>query len=761
MMKYIAVLMLVLLYAVVPVFGATIFTSRDLISAAERGKNDDVRAMIKDGVPVNGREDVLLQDARLSAAQLEFAQAASRIPSLHILVKLLTPETNGPGRMQFSLTPDGNAHFPGPNCSGCTALMAASSNGYVDIVKLLLEKGAKAEGMESGLTPLMAASFKGHAETAKRLIKAGASVNARVTVKGHSFTPLALAILGGSAETAKLLVESGAEKADLTALPVRAFIADGLERHNVDLIRNLLRAAALQDDRASLLLAAFEGDAEKVGAILKRSSIDLKKDPLAPAALVLGVYSGQPAVVESLLKTGAHVNAGIIRQEEIGQNDVLEFNPLFLASMLGNSEMVKALLQNGADAQIRIGGGETPLMTAAAGGYAGVVKLLLEKGADPNDSTENGIPVLGVAIGKPDIAKMLLEKGAKIHQLVPLKAALAGDFETVRLVLKKGADINIKDANGVTLLMCASSKKGSIEFLKYLLEQGADARATTTDGRSALDIAIVDQRPDMAKLLRAKGASIDADARSAPFINAVMKGDVGKIRSLSSAASLSAKIPSGPLKDHTALTLAVSLDDKSTVKALLQASATGGFQQDLMYPLYLAAQGGQNEIIDTIMKDPAVKNADSWNTTVALKLAAESGRLETVKKMIALGADVNGADIYGYTPLLYAAREGHAQIIQLLAEKGAKVNARANTGMTALILAASNGHASAVRELVRAGADPNVEHEDGFTAVTQAIKNDNAEMIGYLLKAGADPDRKNRRGLTARMLARSRGIVLQ
>ena len=80
----------------------------------------------------------------------------------------------------------------------------------------------------------------------------------------------------------------------------------------------------------------------------------------------------------------------------------------------GHWDVVKSLLDKGADINARADNGVTALMMASYEGAVGVVKLLLNKGAEVNDKSNNGFTALLMAVGNGnlDVVKSLLEKGA-------------------------------------------------------------------------------------------------------------------------------------------------------------------------------------------------------------------------------------------------------------------------------------------------------------------------------------------------------------
>ncbi|KAF9766663.1 hypothetical protein IL306_000896, partial [Fusarium sp. DS 682] len=179
----------------------------------------------------------------------------------------------------------------------------------------------------------------------------------------------------------------------------------------------------------------------------------------------------------------------------------------------GNIEVVKMLLEKGADAGAATKDGRTLLLLALRNGHVEIAKMLLEKRADATAADEDGLTPLHIASkhGHLEIAKMLLEKGADAtaadkYGSTPLyEASQNGHVEIAKMLLKKGADATAADKYGWTPLYEAS-RKGHVEIAKMLLEKGADATAADRDGRTPLHEASKHGHLGIAKMLLEKGA---------------------------------------------------------------------------------------------------------------------------------------------------------------------------------------------------------------------------------------------------------------
>src|SRR4030066_185376 len=141
-------------------------------------------------------------------------------------------------------------------------------------------------------------------------------------------------------------------------------------------------------------------------------------------------------------------------RKEIEQKGITYSRATFMNEVtLGNKETIELFIKAGIGINTKDDNGNSALFYALAAGDIEIVKLLLEEGADIKD-VGNGTPALVFASLTGD----------------------KGDIEKVKLLLEKGADVNVKSPGGVTALMCAS---GNTEIVKLLLEKGADVNAKT------------------------------------------------------------------------------------------------------------------------------------------------------------------------------------------------------------------------------------------------------------------------------------------
>lgn len=188
--------------------------------------------------------------------------------------------------------------------------------------------------------------------------------------------------------------------------------------------------------------------------------------------------AGRADVVKLLLDRGADPNA----------ESRMSVTALHLAVGAGSGETVAALLARGAKADVQLAvGGSTPLMAAVEGGDVGIVQQLLAAKAN--------VKLAGVGGEAP------------LH-----RAAAGGErADVVAALVTAGADVEAKEKHGLTPLMVAATQ-GRTGTIAALLKAGAKVDAATPDGLTALFLATVAGWADAADVLLAAGA--DANGRS-------------------------------------------------------------------------------------------------------------------------------------------------------------------------------------------------------------------------------------------------------
>jgi len=213
------------------------------------------------------------------------------------------------------------------------------------------------------------------------------------------------------------------------------------------------------------------------------------------------------AEASDVLAVKAFVVAGInLNTKDDSEGDTA----LISAATTGNLEMVKALLNGGADVNAKNKNGYGPLSRALAHNHEEVAQTLLAQPAiDLNVRGANDASVLMVYVfrDREDVVTSLLQRGANVNLQdadgdTALHGAVKnGNLNVLRLLLAKGPAVNAPNKMGATPLMWAGGY-GQDKLAQMLLESGADPHLKDEQGRTAADWADSNRHQELGNLLR-------------------------------------------------------------------------------------------------------------------------------------------------------------------------------------------------------------------------------------------------------------------
>ncbi|PWU05425.1 MAG: hypothetical protein C5B51_14275 [Terriglobia bacterium] len=296
-----------------------------------------------------------------------------------------------------------------------------------------------------------------------------------------------------------------------------------------------------------------------------------------------------------------------------------------------NLTELTSLLKSGSVNQKDARGG-TPLLYAAAIGSLDAVHLLCVNGADVNAANDFGATPLMLAIGEPEKAAFLIGRGADINARskmgrtpLLLAAATDGVSQTVKLLLDRGATLDIRDNRQVTPLL-AAAYANDFATLRLLLERGAHVNDKDADGYTPLMYASVNGNLPAVRLLLARGADVNAVT----------------------AAQANGTVKNGPI-------------------------ALGN-----LTPLMLAAAYGGPAMLDALLDAGANMDAQDIRGMTPLMLAVASDHADSrsVRLLVKRGADLTIRDCRGLTARAWAAKYNSAAIMQELGMEFTRVSGK-------------------------------------------------------------------------------------
>jgi uncharacterized protein len=327
---------------------------------------------------------------------------------------------------------------------------------------------------------------------------------------------------------------------------------------------------------------------------------------------------------------------------------------------------------------------------AAMAGDRDVVRSLLRQGGDVNAAQGDGTTAL--------------------HW-----AARRGDVELAEMLIYAGANVKATTRLGAWTALLMAAQMGHARMLEILLNAGSDLKSTTASGATALMLASASGNVDAVRLLLSKGVDVNAteSARSETallFATASNRVDVMRLL-IDAGADVKLATKVVDLKAQT------NPDEDAFLRAQQEGlrPGRGGSNQggygSAEVPPQAERNGGQRAAA------PATRGSTGAASLAPQQAASGAGR----------GPDVAGASRQfrfaelvsaqgGLTPLLFAARQGYVEAAQLLLASGADVNqVGGGDGTSPLLISIVNGHFDLARILLDKRANPRLGSDNGVT----------------------------------------------
>lgn len=742
-------------------YGANIHTTDHLErsalhSSVSSGHTEVVRALIRRGADVNARHRGDAMYAVLDAvrfghtetlhALLEAGARLSDVTTDEGYTALHIAASQGHlGLLRRLLNKNLSLDINAKTVEGSTPVNTATYAGRVDVVRMLLDRGANASIVDSaGWTPLHWAVEGNHPRIVKILFEHGADPSAE---SADGDTPLSMApgfLEGTDLEHMEMALRLGIEDASSSGANKIALkqLLSAAEFGNLDLITSLLQDGGVsvnladEDGYTSLLFASENGQHEAVRLLIRMGGEVNAKNAVGENCIWLASRYGHEAVVRTLLENGADVDSA----------DELEQTAISAAAEGGHMRVVESLLEKGADVGIRTSYGETVHRFAAKGGHDDVVHVLQAHEAKnrpqmtsdlpetssaptPENGPQHAVDIMdgnsgGTTLGlepypesggSPQAAVSSVASDGEIaslrsHDGVDADGSDGGDAydhysedslvsmafygmnAAVARLIRAGHAFNKKDQHGYLALGMAAAQ-GHVSTVRTLLDHGFDPDLQDDKGRTALWLAAYNGRHEVAQVLIDAGANleiVDNYILCSPLMNAAHRGHIKVLRLLLNAGASKQLVSEAGFSE---LGFAVIRRQIKVVELLLESGANvEGGSDSKETPLFAAVDNGDTKMAHLLLQAGASMKRDTEDVPF-LCIAAQRGYEDMVKSFLEHGAEVDESDDEGCTPLLYAAAFGHTMVARILIEMGGANSAhRDENNWTAQSHAKQAGH---------------------------------------------------------------------
>ncbi|HEY3215150.1 MAG TPA: ankyrin repeat domain-containing protein [Candidatus Eisenbacteria bacterium] len=372
--------------------------------------------------------------------------------------------------------------------------------------------------------------------------------------------------------------------------------------------------------------------------------------------------------------------------------------------------------------------GGTLLMHAAYLKNEEIVRLLVERGAEVRAADKWGATALHFAArpGGRSVCELLLAKGASI------------DPGTRPWYLHWSAHETPFDF---------AAGAGAADVLDLLMERGANPNGGSADWKPLCRVARHGLRGIVERMIAA-GAQVDArDINGETALFWVAQGGVTRQEEVVMAHLAHQEAPTYLKGDFVGV-----------AEALIRAGCdVNAVNKNRTSALFAAVEVGRADVANVLLAHGAKMDARDRRGVTPLHTAAGHRQTECVRTLLEHGAPVDAADVLKWTPLVYLANDSYSPksavpdsqgvaVAALLIEHGANVNWKTSGGGwgffredygTPLEFAARHGSAELAAALLRAGADPNPAKKHGHTALQGAVRMGYSAIADTLRAHGA------------------------
>lgn len=393
------------------------------------------------------------------------------------------------------------------------------------------------------------------------------------------------------------------------------------------------------DGSTTLLWASYQDDLQMARTLLAAGVSVNQANDLGVTPLWAASENGSGSMTALLLEAGGDPNITLLSGE----------SPVMVAARAGSVEVVRQLALAGADLDRRATRGQTALMWAAAQEHAPVVETLLEYGADVHVQSDSWAQYM--AVPPHSRTKREIPHGENTALMF---ASRVGDLTSVRHLVSAGADVNDRDAWGMSATAVAAFG-GHTAVVEALLTHGADPNAFDA-GVAPLHNAVMRNDTRMAGALLERGA--DANARL---------GTWTPVR----RASRDFHYPAA-FVGATPFWLASRFARTEMMRLLVDFGANPGFVHEVEF----VADGVydlKTERTTTLMAALAMGGSPRFRSWAPYEDSgsAESRTLEAVAFVADLGVDLNATNANGRSALDEAEARQYESVVIFLVDRGA------------------------------------------------------------------------------------------
>ncbi|KAF2903218.1 hypothetical protein ILUMI_02975, partial [Ignelater luminosus] len=499
-------------------------------------------------------------------------------------------------------------------------------------------------------------------------------------------------------------------------------------------------------------------------------------------------------MIKLLLSKGAHVNLEnfieltplhLLAQGSHMQIPPFLFNffPMNVLAVKATEEeccdMIDLFVANGADINEHNSSGDTPLHYSAKHGNSKILSKLISDVSDVNIILNSiGNTPLHCALkvynyrkeGYFETVNLLLLKGANVNIAnakgrTPLYYGVKyGDCRVIEKLLLRDADVNAQNETRNTLLHYAISKRRKFDITNLLLSNGANVNIKNIEGKTSLHYGVTydDCKVVEGLMLAGADANVQDNKGNTPlhealYIEKQTSSDVDVISNDSEMIRDHTTFPTRPRKKNLGIAKHQDLDTIQSIlsqgvnvnrKDLVKSVLAGEIYTEIKPLSSFSIINDDSQMIqDRAVFPTSIK--EEWNHVSSQYGIGKRQNLDTIKLLLSQGANANIKNLVGKTPVHYSIMYGDFALIEELMLYEVDVNVQDEAGNTPLhVTVFKRNDLDITRLLLSSGADVNIKNAEGATSLHYAATRCKYQIVEELISSNADINMQDNAGNT-------------
>jgi len=751
-MKRVYIILITALFFFSPCIIYAAGSDAQLVNAAKTGNIKTMEKLLAEGLPVDTGERSLLllaaANGRYAAAEFLLDKGANVKATdkkgntlLHLLAS--SGRKEAVALMERALNRGADINALNFNSPRQTPAEIAVKKGNLPGLELFMARGVIPDYFFGNKPMIIYAFDAGQTKIMKFLVEKGANINSENPAKE---TLLHLAVLDNDLLTVKYLVEKKIaleRKGSQGKTALLIAVEKGYTKIADFLLQNGSAADATDYSGKNIMhiLAAGKYNGKTITAFSTYGININKKDSSGLTPLMAAISGKRWENVQPLIEAGA----------DFKFTDSAGKTLLVMAIDTKNPSLASFLIGKGIDVKKKDTSGKTALLYAA--GLKGkewdkILTQIIQGGGNVNETDSSGSSAAGAAIDSWNSSgfSTLLDNGLNVNikehgtDPIVLYAYKKNVKSAFTELVKRGADISLKDGEGNSMLHLTAEKDDRL-FYKTLAAANPelDLNIKNAAGKTPLFVAVEKGKLLFAKMLLDQKDKIDLSARDGQGMSLLhyLASTKGGLSLLSILEVTPQQVSERDLAGRTPLALAVHANLTDIANFFIKNGADPKGEDWQGSKLVITAYEQSKAMMNLLLENGADPGAVNPDGKTLFYLSIEKNDIMTLKLLVEKKGDVNRKYMGGLCPLNHAISKGRTEIIQFLITSGADLNAKDDAGNTPLITAVTKSDYRTASLLLKGGARTGDRTADGKSVLQISFEKNRSDIFDILLASGA------------------------